>query len=450
MYNISKFNVMRKTDSGRYFLVNTRTTAVLDVTDEPLFNLGKRLVSSECIDNNLGEDILNFLIKNGFILPIGFDEINWMKQIHKDTRIGKDAFGLAIALTLSCNFRCTYCYEKHQNISVSDELIDSILNFASHNIHGKRRLRVAWFGGEPLLRLRAIKSLTSGFLKICEPENIVYSARIATNGYLLTPKISELLKCYHVNEIQVTLDGPPDIHDKRRFLVDGRGSFKRILKNVTYAAPLFDRFIIRINIDNQNKYSIKSLLREYLYPIRDKIVLAFAIAMPQESPIQLEPWTIPPSEFWELEKELGLLADQLGFRVLRGYTIPCTTFCMGYQKNSFFVDPFGYVNRCPKFLGMDSEHYGVLRPDGSLIKDTDNFQATWDKWSPFIDDDCKQCDVLPLCMGGCLLYLGTNKAKDATHRCFAKYNLVDSILRDTDFADLTNSTKGHSAFGVTQ
>lgn len=331
---------------------------------------------------------------------------------------------------------------------ISDQLIDEILKFTSHNIRGKHRLRIAWFGGEPLLKLQVLKSLTKGFLKICEPEKITYSARISTNGYLLTLKVAKILKNCHVNEVQVTLDGPPDIHDKRRSLVDGSGSFRRILENVTHAAKLFDKFIIRINIDNQNKDSISSLLREYLYPLRDQVVLMFAIAMQPESSDHMDSLTTPPLEFWKLEKELGLLADELGFRVSRGYPIPCTTFCMGYQKNSFMVDPFGYVNRCPKFLGREDEHYGVLLPDGNLIVKDDSVQAAWNKWSPFIDDDCKKCNVLPLCMGGCLLYLVTNTMKNSTHRCFAKYNLVDSILRDSDFSSLTDLTKGHSAFGV--
>ncbi|MBE9573308.1 MAG: radical SAM protein [Proteobacteria bacterium] len=424
----SKYNVSIPEGPHSYLLVNTLTTAVLRIRESSLTPAHSALLDTEAPFNlSLDEATLNLLLSNGFLVPIDFDETKWLENLHWKARVGRDALGVGIAVTLGCNFRCTYCYQWHQNTHLSLQLEDSIADFVANNLRGKSLLKVMWFGGEPLLRLKTIRRISRRLLNLTRAQNIDYDGAITTNGFLLTPATSNVLLEAGITDVQVTLDGPPSIHDKRRFLANGRPTFQTILSNLIKVAEMFSRVIIRINIDKRNQNGIPQLL-ELLSPLREHIVLAFRAATSPESPQVSESWCIPPNNYWNLHEDLATMAEEIGFRVLRGYAIPGTSFCSGYQHNSITVDPYGDVHRCPICIGRREQRYGILTRDGR-IKVENGFQKQWDKWSPFLDDDCINCKALPICMGGCLWYLG--KEKSTSLRCFAKHGLARGIARDT-------------------
>lgn len=75
-----------------------------------------------------------------------------------------------------CNFRCKYCYEKFENISMTIEVEEAIVEFAEKLLsEGKfERFSVQWFGGEPLLGYRTIVRLSEKFLELCSRYDIGY------------------------------------------------------------------------------------------------------------------------------------------------------------------------------------------------------------------------------------------------------------------------------------
>lgn len=427
----SKYNISIPEGSDSYLLVNTLTTAVLRTRETC-----PRLVHSALLDKEapfnlpLDEAPLDLLLSNGFLVPIDFDEIKWLESLHWKARLGEDALGVGIAVTLGCNFRCSYCYQWHHNIHMSLQLEELIVNFVRNNLRGRSLLRVMWFGGEPLLRLKTISRISRRLLELTQAQNIEYDGAITTNGFLLSPTTSKVLLEACVTDVQVTLDGPPSIHDKRRFLANGRPTFHTILSNLVEVAEMFSRFIIRINIDKRNQNEIPQLL-ELLTPLRNKIVLAFRAATSPESPQASESWCIPPDNYWNLYETLTTMAEDIGFRILKGYAAPGTSFCSGYQQNSITVDPYGDVHRCPVCIGRRDQRYGILTPDGRIQVEA-GFQKQWDKWSPFLDEECRNCEALPVCMGGCLWYIDREKSESL--RCFAKHGLVTGIVRDNLFS----------------
>jgi len=56
---------------------------------------------------------------------------------------------------------------------------------------------------------------------------------IITNGYLLTDSNARMLSSVAgVTTVQVTIDGTKDIHDKRRTLEGGQGTYDVIMQNI--------------------------------------------------------------------------------------------------------------------------------------------------------------------------------------------------------------------------
>jgi uncharacterized protein len=63
--------------------------------------------------------------------------------------------------------------------------------------------------------------------------------------------------------IQVTIDGPQDIHDSRRCLKSGGGTYERILANLQNIADDMPLSVsLRINVDRRNSPHIPRLLND--------------------------------------------------------------------------------------------------------------------------------------------------------------------------------------------
>lgn len=123
---------------------------------------------------------------------------------------------IGFALTNNCNLHCGYCsiYKmKEQELSYKE--ISSIIEQLSK----KGCLHIAFTGGEPLLRKDISK-----ILDLCKKYKIRTS--LSTNGFN-SSKILNILK--KINYLNLSIDGPPNIHDKIR----GNGSFAK-LENLLY------------------------------------------------------------------------------------------------------------------------------------------------------------------------------------------------------------------------
>lgn len=165
-----------------------------------------------------------------------------------------------------CNFRCKYCYEKFENISMSPEVEDAIVTFADKLLsEGKlERFSVQWFGGEPLLGYKTIVRLSERFLELCSVYDIEYFSGITTNGYLLNKRMFQNLvgKC-KVTGYQITVDGEKKFHDNQRLLKNGVGSYDRIFANLKMmgASSLHFHCTIRFNISKENVESMEHFLK---------------------------------------------------------------------------------------------------------------------------------------------------------------------------------------------
>lgn len=164
-----------------------------------------------------------------------------------------------------CNFRCKYCYEKFENISMSPEVEDAIVTFADKLLsEGKfKKFNVQWFGGEPLLGYKTIVRLSERFLELCSIYNIEYFSGITTNGYLLNRRMfNNLVENCKVTSYQITIDGEQEFHDNQRLLKNGRGSYERILANLKSMvdSPLQFHCTLRFNISKENVKSMENFL----------------------------------------------------------------------------------------------------------------------------------------------------------------------------------------------
>ena len=140
-------------------------------------------------------------------------------------------FFVQLHVTERCNLRCKHCYQsekKPQQMSLSD--IKALIAETSDMLTDWRQAYGLSFissfnvtGGEPFLRkdiFRVIEQLK---------EN-KFDTYILTNGTLITREIASVLSLLEIKGVQISIEGPEDIHDDIR----GRGSFAAALKGIRY------------------------------------------------------------------------------------------------------------------------------------------------------------------------------------------------------------------------
>ena len=173
--------------------------------------------------------------------------------------------GFLIVPTYSCNLRCTYCYEKGLHgrgaswldKRMSEEMTEAALE-AMARIDGpdRRQKSMTFYGGEPLQRSNEtlIRNLHE---KACARGFRQFSA--ITNAVDLNHYADILGKEKGISFLQITIDGPPSVHNGRRFLPDGRGTFEHIVRNIDMAMKRGTRVSVRINVDRKNANHVKWL-----------------------------------------------------------------------------------------------------------------------------------------------------------------------------------------------
>lgn len=125
----------------------------------------------------------------------------------------KSPFQMTLSLTNRCNFRCSYCDIPLQH---SDEMGTQEWLAAIDDLHRGGMGRASLIGGEPLLRKDAGAIIR--YLK-----RLGVHASMNTNGWLIPERIEEIRE---LDLVCVTLDGPPEVHDRQR----NPGSHRKVLR----------------------------------------------------------------------------------------------------------------------------------------------------------------------------------------------------------------------------
>lgn len=152
---------------------------------------------------------------------------------------------LVLEVTQNCNFRCKYCsysgsyyYNRlHNQLAMSFDIATKSIDYFGCLLHSALRTAprknaiISFYGGEPLLEFKLIKKCVD-YCKsnsYFDHQNIRFS--VTTNGSLLSDRIIDYL-ARNDFILDISLDGPKEVHDTNRVFRNGKGSFDKIWENV--------------------------------------------------------------------------------------------------------------------------------------------------------------------------------------------------------------------------
>ena len=338
---------------------------------------------------------------------------------------------LTLLPTLDCNLACTYCFEEAHRCSgmMSQEVVDKLKEIIETEYgDGKEPLMLSWFGGEPLLGYGIMKEITGHALSL----GISLEAGIITNGVLLNESRINELDELKINNIQITLDGKRETHDKKRKFRNGRGTYDIILANMSALHAYMEctgakiHVDIRINVDRENKDQYHGLLVELKERFPLFTVYPGIITQYRSCGTSLPCFADQREEalfYIEQYEKYGIIHPEFDIsgKGMRS--------CMAEMVNTQIVGPKGEIYLCLQDVGNPHAVAGTLfdgKNNMPLVSAYCSGNLT------FNSRKCRDCEVLTFCGGGCVNKRYRTKKYNEPHDVCAAYKDKDIFEKYLD------------------
>lgn len=395
----SRYNLLFESKRNGWLLYNSASNCFLQMSEEAMEAARKIEEDPDQVDYSQIPDLYFHLRNGGFLVEDSQDDDFY--RILKMRRLTANYAGhtllLTIAPTRACNFACPYCYEGNRTASMmSEETEDQLVEFIKK--HKKiSRLSLVWYGGEPLLAFKRIKSLNQKIRALGKE----YSSFIVTNGYLLNDEVVASLDELKTSLIQITLDGSKETHDSRRYLIGDGPTYDRIVENIDrlLRSSWEGKVQIRVNVDGTNQKEFVDVYRfiQKRYPDQfGKRVTVYPGFVHGE---EVNPDT---SCFFDSDEKGQFLEDMHrdhGINALSMFPSSVMGGCTMTKRNAYVVGPDGELYKCWNDVGVPELVIGNI---SSLTNWNMSLVAEGMVGASFLEDPkCQECYFFPICDGGC-------------------------------------------------
>jgi len=384
-------------EAGRY----RRSAFVVDKrVDEGtlLFNtLTKQMVLLEEGDKD-NEDVLRELWHGMFLVAADADERKNALEVRQLAKVVKPRVegysSYVISPTTHCNARCFYCFElKSKKMDMSHEMAEKVAQFIiDHKPKDAKKIKIRWFGGEPLYNISAIDCIVQRL----KDADVPFSSSIVTNGYLCTPEVAKKAKDeWNTLNVQITLDGTEERYNKIKAYKQPKDSpYRTVLSNIRSLAEIGVKVTIRMNLDERNIEDMFALVRELDESFPDKK----HISIYTHFLFQYDYQKVQATKYddfkrlFERQQELNSLIAELGFERTKGLSRDIKVgHCMADNDRVLSVMPDGHLGKCEHYC--DSNFVGHIDDaelDAGMLK---KFKEVLPEYPR-----CAECAYYPDCI----------------------------------------------------
>ena len=383
---------------GNYILFNTLRGSIFVVDSEIKNLLEKNEVSS------LTKEYEEAFTANGIIIEDALNEQDAYKLMYEGSKYNTVATTLHVITTYACNLACIYCYEgkgelehKTMDEKTAHCAIQFIKDLTENN--NSKSLGIELFGGEPLLNMPMDLLVAQELHKWCEENGKNFSINAITNGTLSTDKNVEDLAEYHCSFL-VTLDGPGEIHDKRRIYKDGSGTFNDIIEGLYRVRDAHLGIMIRINVDETNKDQVVSLFEFLKDNDLNRVVISIKPVFNTSPACLSYGYCMQDLEGLRVVNDLYSVARTMNFRT-EDPVKPSPQGACSAQKISYFtIDPYLRLFKCAILPPYEKNAVGTVSMEDSKPV-FNHVNIDFLSRDPLAQDKCRTCKLVPVCRGGC-------------------------------------------------
>ena len=297
------------------------------------------------------------LIDRWFLVPQAHDDQKLCRQVRQMAALLKPAAktitGYTILTTTGCNARCFYCFEKGTKpVTMTAETASKVVRYILAH-RGDEKVKISWFGGEPLVNTKAIDQISTELSQ----QGVPFRSRMTSNGYLFdADKVQRAKDLWQLQQVQITLDGTEQTYNRvKAYVHQGVNAFERVLQNIAMLTAAGIHVIIRLNVDKHNIGEMAELVQllhqrfgtnEHLSIYSHEL---FGERAPEDN-----------AELFAQQTQLAQQIAACGYKNhKRGLQKDINlNHCMADGDGSVVIAPDGNLGKCEHYI--DSEFFGHI------------------------------------------------------------------------------------------
>ena len=244
----SQFHVF-ETELGKYLLL-VNGTRIYQLETDVMAEFERAIVVGDSVDS--------------LLTAYGIDAKPYIDDAPPDS---PPVRSLSLAVAQKCNLGCTYCYAQEGSFGgtpkeMPEEVAESSVELLFSDVQPGERVNLSFLGGEPLTNRGLLQRATEAAVRIAHSKGVIVTFSITTNGTLLSPADGEFFE-HHGFAVTISLDGIGEEHDRLRPFKSGRGSYDRIVDNVTPLLAMQRRMQVsaRVTVTPKNLHLPETLDR---------------------------------------------------------------------------------------------------------------------------------------------------------------------------------------------
>lgn len=401
-------NIVVDVNSGAIHVVDDIVYAVLDdytqlPKDDIISKLENRFDNSNI--NEAFEEIK--MLEEAELLYASDDYIRDL-DLDKNKPVIK---AMCLHVAHDCNIRCAYCFASQGDFEgvrsiMNFETGKKALKFLAENSGSRRNLEVDFFGGEPLMNFEVVKQLVTYGRGLEKIHNKLFRFTLTTNGVLLDDDNIDYIND-NMDNIVLSIDGRPEINDKMRYTINGKGTYDTIV-------PKLQKMVSK---RGNKSYYVRGTFTKFNTDFAKDVIHLADLGFKQTSiePVVAEPhhnYALDESDLEKIGQQYEELADVLVERkgtdkefnffhfnvdLTQG---PCVIKRMsgcGAGAEYIAVTPEGDIYPCHQFVGNEDFKIGDL--DKGI--ENKNLSIEFKNAHVYNKEECKTCWAKFYCSGGC-------------------------------------------------
>lgn len=328
-----------------------------------------------------------------------------------------------------CNLDCDYCFylEKEQlypnrnnSWKMSDETVEIYIR-QYIEAQSSEEVTFAWQGGEPtLLGLAFFHRVVALQEKYAKGKRIHNT--IQTNGILLNQDWCLFLKKYNFL-VGISIDGPKKMHDIYRTTRSGKATHDKVIKAISLLRHHQIEFNTLTVVSNKNALhgreiytylkSLGAVVQQYIPLIERADSFNNASSFTAfSSHLKMTPWSVSALDFglflsdifdeW-VKADVGQIFIPIFENILAAWSGEFAPMCTLSKQcgSAFALESNGDLYCCdhyvyPEYKIGNIHQATIKKMNQSQMNLTFGMQKT-----VTLTDECKRCDYLKLCYGGC-------------------------------------------------
>ncbi len=418
---LSKYVVYQDLDENHALIASSLTGAV-DLLDSRSKAAWLALAAGGKTDG-LDKNFMRRLRKRGYIYRSTEEEAHLFEELATAFQSSQlnHPLRFAICPTYQCNLACKYCYEgtlpQDSTATLGEQDVEALFRSVDciSSSRGQQKVAIELTGGEPLLPRN--KTIIEQIFS--EASKRGHNIGVVSNGVCLAPHFADLFLRYSksISWVQVTLDGPREIHDSRRPFRGGQGTFDAIATTIDFLLENDLPVRLRVNIDAQNIPHLSELagfMQRKGWVGRDSLQCHLAPVLDHRNDKDY-PYLLPEVDLLSATEQLDWLDSSLDgvfqshlFRTLQhvssviegggGSPSPCFQYCESNSPNFFVFGADGLIYPCGEAIGNTEFAIGRFLPAHELWS---NKEQLWRTRSIASIPACRECNIAGFCGGGC-------------------------------------------------